>query len=32
MSDQKTIHLNGENRTTSAPDIAALVREIGLAP
>ncbi len=32
MSDQKTIQLNGESRTTTAPDIAALVRELGLAP
>ena len=32
MSDTKTIQLNGESRTTTAPDIAALVRELGLAP
>ena len=32
MSDTKSIRLNGESRTTSAPDIAALVREIGFAP
>ena len=32
MSDQKTIQLNGESRTTTATDIAALVRELGLVP
>ena len=32
MSDQKTIQLNGESRTTAATDIAALVRELGLVP
>ena len=32
MSDPKSIQLNGESRTTSAPDIATLVRELGLAP
>ncbi|MEC8179081.1 MAG: sulfur carrier protein ThiS, partial [Pseudomonadota bacterium] len=32
MSDTRSIQLNGESRTTTAPDIAALVRELGLAP
>ena len=32
MSDTKSIQLNGESRTTSAADIAALVRELDLAP
>ena len=32
MSDTKSIRLNGESRTTSATSIAALVRELGLAP
>lgn len=32
MSDTRSIQLNGESRTTTAPTIAALVRELGLAP
>ncbi len=32
MSAPKTITLNGESRTTTAADIAALVRDLGLAP
>lgn len=32
MSDTRSIRLNGESRTTSATSIAALVRELGLAP